>query len=69
VTKRKIVTFDCYRTPIDLDLDWECDIMPTARYRGMRWSWVNRFGRRGSALFKPSYEIGDLSALPPMLGV
>lgn len=48
---------------------WEYDIMPTARYPSMRRVWVNRFGRRGSALFEPYDEIIDLGALPPLLGV
>jgi 2-haloacid dehalogenase len=48
---------------------WEYDIMPTARYRGMRRVWVNRFGRAGSALYQPYEEIRDLSALPRLLGV
>jgi 2-haloacid dehalogenase len=47
---------------------WEYDIMPTARYAGMRRVWVNRFGRRGSAAFAPYDEIRDLSELPPLLG-
>jgi len=48
---------------------WEYDIMPTARYPGMRRVWVNRFGRRGSAAFEPYDEIRDLSVLPSLLGV
>ena len=48
---------------------WEYDIMPTARYPGMRRVWVNRYGRRGTAAFQPYDEIPDLGALPPLLGV
>ena len=48
---------------------WEYDIMPTARYPGMRRVWVNRYGRRGAPAFQPYDEIRDLSALPPLLGV
>jgi 2-haloacid dehalogenase len=47
---------------------WEYDIIPTARYKGMRRIWVNRYGRHGSQLYAPYEEISDLSALPPLLG-
>jgi 2-haloacid dehalogenase len=48
---------------------WEYDMMPAARYQGMRRVWVNRFGRRPSAGFEGYDEIRDLSQLPPLLGV
>ncbi|MEV0404924.1 haloacid dehalogenase type II [Actinoallomurus sp. NPDC050550] len=47
---------------------WEYDLIPTRDLGLHRRVWINRYGRPGSADYRPYDELPDLSGLPALLG-
>ncbi|WP_433190831.1 haloacid dehalogenase type II [Actinoallomurus sp. CA-150999] len=47
---------------------WEYDLIPTRDLGLHRRVWINRYGRQGSADYRPYDELRDLSGLPALLG-